>query len=203
MITIKDEPLSVNGIRIHMICFDTAKSVFQLALVPAIVAMAVKAVESGKDIAGPVSLDDSVKALHTVSCDPSVSAKLPLKRGGVTTALEIHEHYIDEVNKYLNGTETPGWVKRMLELWCEIVANLRKDPFLEINRLDWVAKLVVFTQILERLGLTWGEYSKWLYVLASVRRLKVTWPALDPLRLTESGTARVGIRRSALGVLEQ
>ena len=206
MITVKDEPLSDNGTRIHIICFDTAMSTHQLALVPAIVAMVLKTIESDKDIAGPVALADPVHQwLHTVSRDPSLSAKLPLKRGGSITALGIHEHYINVVGEFLCRTEAPNWTKQMLELWQQIVKNLHKDPFMEVHRLDWVKKLLIFTNQLERVGLTWNEYSKWIDadVLASVRRFKASWPALDPLRLTQTNQGRTMIPRSALGVLER
>lgn len=203
MITIKDEALSNNGIRLHTICFDTARSIFQLALVPAIVVMVLKVIETGKGVAGPVVLADPIQSLHSISFDPSLNAKLALRHGGSTTALDIHEHYIGAVGEFLDSTEAPAWTRQMFELWREMIANLRKDPFREIHRLDWVAKLVIFTQIIERLGLTWKEYSRWTYVLGSVRRLKATWPTLDPLHLTQTSQGRARIRRSALGVLEQ
>jgi hypothetical protein len=203
MITAKDETLCKNGTRLHIICFDTPKSIYQIALVPAIIALVLKVVESGKDVAIPVTLIDPIQSLHTVSCDLPLRAKLPLKNDNVTTALDIHKHYIVVVGEFLNHTETPQWTKQMFELWQEIVNNLCKDQFLEIHRLDWVTKLVIFTKLLEQAGLTWKEYSRWIYVLGSVRRLKATWPTLDPLRLTKTNGGRVEIGRSALTVLDQ
>lgn len=205
MVTVKDEALSNRGIRLHLICFDTVKNAFQLALVPAIVALTLKAVEASKDrdIAGPAALADPIQALHKVNCDPSLSSRLPLKHRGTTTALEIHEYYIQIINKLIDQTKAPDWVGQMLKIWQEMIRNLSEDPFWEIKRLDWVTKLVLFTKLLERIKLTWQEYSRWIYVLASVRRLKATWPGLDPLRLTLTDRGRAGIRRSALGVLDQ
>jgi proteasome accessory factor A len=203
IITVKDEALSESGTRLHLVCFDTNKNAYQLILIPAIIAMTLKAVEQGIDIAKKVALADPVQSLHNVSCDPSLSVQLPLKNGNSATALNIHEHYISALCEFIGKTQTPRWFRRMLELWQELITNLRKDPFLEMHRLDWVAKLVIFTQLFERMGITWKEYSKWVYVLASVRRLKATWPTLDPLGLTQTQRNRAGIRRSALGVLDQ
>ena len=203
IITAKDEALCNNGFRLHVISFDTPKSIYQLALVPAVIAMVTKAIESGKDIASPVTLADPIQALRAVSSDPSLRARLPLKGGGSTTALDIHRQYICAVREFISRTETPKWTEQMLELWCEIIDNLRTDQFLEIHRLDWVAKLVIFTKLLEQMRLTWKDYSQWIYVLGSVRRLKATWPALDPLRLTQTDQGRTRISHSALGVLDR
>jgi hypothetical protein len=85
----------------------------------------------------------------------------------------------------------------------EILTNLRSDPFLEYGRLGWVTKLIAFTKQLERDRLSWPEFSRWTFALASIRRLKATWPELDPARLANSPNARMEIGRSALGVLER
>jgi hypothetical protein len=203
MITAKDEALCKNGTRLHIICFDTPKSIYQIALVPAIITIVLKMVESGKDVAGPITLVDPIQSLCTVSCDPSLGARLFTKNGGSTTALNIHEHYAQAVGEFLSQKDSPKWAKLILELWCGIINNLRKDQFLEICHLDWITKLVMFTKLLEHAGLTWKEYSRWIYVLGSVRRLKATWPALDPLHLTQTNRGRVEISRSALAVLDQ
>ena len=78
MVTHKDEPLCNNGLRLHLISMDTTMSPWQLVLVPAIIGLTLKVIEQGEDVAGDVALADPVRALHTVSCDPSLKAKLPL-----------------------------------------------------------------------------------------------------------------------------
>jgi proteasome accessory factor A len=203
MITAKDEALSNHGTRLHLICFDTPKSVYQVALIPAIMAITLKVIENGKDIAGPVTLADPIRALHKVSGDPGLNARLELRDGGSTTVADIHEHYIGAVGEYLGQVETPHWMSQMFALWREVITNLRRDPFAEVQRLDWVRKLVIFTKVLESMHVTWKEYSQWIYALASVRRLKATWPDIDPLQLTRTSQGRVSIRNSALGVLQQ
>ncbi len=180
MITLNDEPLSSSGLRLHMICFDTPMSTYQLALVPAVIAITVKAIESGADIAGPVALSEPVvKHLQTVSRDCSLSAELPLARGGAITALGIHEHYIRRIEDFLNNRHVPDWTFQMLRLWSEVVERLGSDPFLEANRLDWVMKLALFTSRLTRHGLSWADVSKWSYILSAVRHLKATGRRLN------------------------
>jgi len=201
MITAKDEALCDNGIRVHLICFDTPKNPYQIALIPSIIAMALKAIESGKDIAGPVTLADPIRALHTVSCDLSLSAKLSLKHGGATTALEIHQHYIRVIREFLEQVESPEWMKQMLTLWKEVIDNLRRDSFSE-GRLDWIAKLLLFTNQLQKNKLDWRQYSKWPYVLAAIRRFMNEGWISDPVRLTKTVRQREAIRHSALGTLE-
>lgn len=198
MITRKDEALADRGSRIHLISMDTVISPWQLALVPAALALTLKVVETGMDIASPFRLANPIKALRAVSCDPSLTVALPLENGGLTTALEIQQHYCDMVARTLRQTSQLGWAVPMIDLWAEMIANLRVDPFLECGRLDWVTKLVIFTQQLERMQLSWREFSRWIYALGSVRRLKATFPELD-LRLTGRPA---GIRGSALGTLE-
>lgn len=202
MVTVKDEPLCSNGTRLHLICLDTPRSPLQIFLVPAIIVLVLKAAEAG-DIAGPVCLSDPVESLLTVSRDPSLKARLPLSDNVRTvTAIDIHKHYIGAVSQFLSKVEAPQWVTQTLKLWQEIVSNLRRAPYRE-HRLDWVVKLLIFDKIMEKYKLTFANYEKWIFVLASVRRLQASWPDLDPLRLTKSRSMRAGIRNSALGVLDK
>jgi proteasome accessory factor A len=203
MVTQKDEPLGNNGSRFHLISMDTAMSRWQLVLVPAIIGLTLKVIELGEDVANDVALADPVRALQTVSCDLSLKVKLPLAAGGSTTALDILDHYRGAVEQYLGRSALPDWASPLVSLWAEVTSNLRTDPFSEHGRLDWVRKLLLFTEELRREELSWADYCKWIYVIGSVRRLKVTFPDLDPLRLTSSEVARAGIRRSALGILER
>jgi len=198
MFTYKDEPLADQGIRIHLICLDTVISPWQLALVPAILALTLRIVETGEDIAQTVNLDNPMKSLRLVSCDPSLSAQLLLKDGGSVSALDIHTHYLTAVRQLLKPNQEPPWVSQMIQLWAEVITNLRKDPFSEFGRLDWVTKLVMFTQELKRMGLDWKEFSRWIYTLGSVRRLKATFPEINLESIGMSTT----IHNSALGTLE-
>lgn len=199
MITRKDESLADHGIRIHVISLDTVVSSWQLALVPSILALSLKAIGTGEDIAGPVALLDPVESLRTVSCDPSLGARLPLKSGGTATALDILDHYRRAVADMIDHSDAPGWASKMVEMWADVTGNLRTDWSLEFGRIDWVTKLVRLSQQLERMGFGWQEFSRWTYTLGSVRRLKATFPELD-LRAV-GGPA--GLRRSALGTLEE
>lgn len=203
MVTLKDEPLCSNGTRVHVILIDTAMSQWQLALVPAMLCLALGAIEAGQDLAGPVALAQPVQALQCVSTDPQLATSLGLRNGGTATALDIHEHYLSVLERHVTASGGPSWAREMLGLWAEIVANLRRDSFSEAGRLDWVAKLVLFTQVLQQAGLGWQDVARWTFVLASVRRFKATWPELDPVSLTSSPQVRGQLRRSILGVLEQ
>jgi len=203
MITVKDEPLTDSGIRLHLICFDTPVSACQIALIPAIIAMTLKVIESGKDIAGPVTLGDPKESMQAVSCDPSLSARLPLQHGGCTTALDIHDHYIRAVAEFMDQTDIPDWFKQMLNLWREIVTNLRKQISLEVGRLDWVRKLGIFDELLrQKARPTWQQYSKWIYVIASIQRLSASGFLRDRLSLTEMKLNRIRIPESARVILE-
>lgn len=202
MVTRKSETLSIKGARLHLISCDTVIDSWQLALVVGILAVALKVAEHGIDLAGAVTLKDPIQALNRVSCDPSLSAELPLAAGGTTTALEVHNHYAERVSQYLDASNTPEWAPQIVELWRQLIARMRSDPFSE-PRLGWVAKLLSLTRQLEGMGLGWQEFAQWRFCLASVRRLKATWPELDPLCLTHSAEARARIRHSAFGVLEQ
>ena len=203
IVTAKDEALCVNGIRLHVISLDTALSPWQLALVPGILSLALKTAETGVDLAGPVALADPVRALQRVSADPSLKAGLPLRAGGTTTALEIHERYQTTVENCMRNADAPPWAADVVTSWGHTITSLREDPFREFGRIDWVTKLVLLTQLLERMDLDWHEFSRWTFALASVRRLKATWPEIDPLGLTSSPASRARIRRSALGILER
>jgi hypothetical protein len=202
MITSKDEPLSDKGFRLHIVSLDTNISPCQLVLVPAIIALGAKAVESSGAIGDRLELADPVGSLQIVSGDPSLRAQLPLASGRTASGLDILEAYRALVEESANRGGMPQWTDTILTIWKDVLTNLRTDPFLEYGRLDWINKLVLFTRMLENNALDWREFSRWGYTLASVRRLKSTWPELSPEELTSSASRRMSIRRSALGVLE-
>lgn len=203
MVTLKDEPLCKKGHRMHLLSLDTTMSPWQLMLVPAIIALSLKAVEAGEDVAGPIALAEPVQVLRTVSCDPSLKAQLPLASGGTVTALGVLDRYHAAATRVAGGSGCPSWAGEMTKLWGEVIRNLRTDPFSEFGRIDWVTKLLLLTQELQRMRLSWQTFSRWTCALASVRRLKATWPELDPLEMSRSARKRAEIPRSALGILER
>ena len=107
LITKKDESLSSVGRRIHVISMDTVLSPWQLTLVPAILGLTLQALETGVDLAGPVTLADPMQALRKVSLDLSLKAPLELRNGGATTALDIHHHYRTEIAQALEHVVVP------------------------------------------------------------------------------------------------
>lgn len=204
MITAKDEALCARGTRVHVISLDTAMSPWQLVLVPGMVALTLDAVMAGADVARQVAVADVPRALQRISTDPSLKATVRLQNGGAATALDILDHYGGAVETHAARNGGPPWARHILSLWQSIVSRLRADPFEEAGRLDWVRKLLVFTKTLRGLDLDWNVFAKWKSALATLRRLKATWPEeINPQQLTSSAVARARRHRIPLSILDQ
>lgn len=203
LMTSEDDPRSGSAVHLRVHSLDTPITIWQLVLVPGVLALCAKAVERGRDAAARWELADPIGALRAVSLDLSLRAELPLARGGTTMALEVLEDYRKMAAETVAEAEAPAWTRRILWLWEKMLYNLRTNPVLEYRRLGWVTKLLDFTEHLEQNQLSWRELSPWVYPLALLRQLKTISPELDPGKMTDSRIAGTGIHRSTLAALER
>lgn len=92
-----------------------------------------------------LSVVDPVRAMRTVSHDPTCRAVVGLGEGGTATAVELQWEFLRLATKYADetgleacGGEVVG--ADVLRRWEEVLTGLESDPGLLSGQLDWVAK---------------------------------------------------------------
>jgi len=105
-----------------------------------------------------LSVVDPVRAMRTVSHDPSCRAVLDLGEGGTATAVELQWEFLRLASKYADetGLEACGGEQvagAVLRRWEEVLTALESDPGLLAGQLDWVTKKSLIDSYAARNGL--------------------------------------------------
>ncbi len=154
MVNTRDEPHADNSKyrRLHVISGDANMSQYSNLLKFGTAALVLELIEKG---ACPrILLKDPVEAMHTVSHDLSLSARLPLTNGQSMTALEIQESYLKAA--WDLEAQADQQTHEVLSLWQQTLQGLRTDLFSLADRLDWVAKYQLLGHYLNQ-GLDWKD----------------------------------------------
>jgi len=106
-----------------------------------------------------LTLRDPVKAVHTISHDLTLSARVPLADGRALTALEIQREYLDAVRTALtvDGAEPDEQTADVLARWASLLDRLGTDPSSCAREVEWVAKHRVLEAMRRREGLSWDH----------------------------------------------
>jgi len=201
LITAKDESLAdAQWRRVHLIAIDSPISPVAAYLVPAILWLSLRLLEHGRDIGLQFDLADPITSLRRVSCDLTLNAPLDLKNGGTTTALDILYAYHEAARDLASQSDMPDWVGHAMLVWSEIMEKLAADPFRE-DRLDWVGKLIILSDLLVDADLSWERLAKWLPVIAFLRQLRSGSKHVDLLDIDSAQVAARCLPQSAFGVL--
>jgi proteasome accessory factor A len=100
-----------------------------------------------------LALADPVGAVHTISHDPTLTARVELVDGRRLTALEIQGHVLDAVRDAIDDPEAA----EVLERWASVLDRLGRDPQLCAAEVEWVAKLRVIDAMRRRDHLAWDH----------------------------------------------
>ena len=107
-----------------------------------------------------LTLDQPVRALRSVSHDPTLRHLLTLNDGRTLTAVQLQMEYLDLARKYVEdrlGADADEQTLDVLARWEAVLTRLEADPMLCAAELDWVAKLKLLESYRERDGLTWED----------------------------------------------
>jgi proteasome accessory factor A len=111
-------------------------------------------------------LVDAVRAVHTISRDPSLKATVEVAGGRHLTGLDLQRAYHERVAAFIarNGSPADGLengstdtAEHVLSTWGEVLDALARDPMECADRLDWPAKLQLLEGYRARDGLGWGS----------------------------------------------
>ena len=110
------------------------------------------------------------KALRTVSHDLTLSAPLPTRAGTPTTALAVQREFHAAAHHEFAGRDPEtDWVLRE---WATVLDLLASNPQQLRDRLDWVAKWVLFEGIRQAQGQDWSS--------PALRRLDLAYHLVNP-----------------------
>ncbi|NBH07290.1 depupylase/deamidase Dop [Amycolatopsis sp. SID8362] len=141
--------------RLHVIIGDANMSEFSTYLKVGTTALVLDLIESGIRF-DDLKLDEPVKAVHQISHDPTLKAKVALVNGKKYTGLDLQFAYHEIASQNLERTGADQASKEVLRVWGEILDALARDPQECADRLDWPAKLRLLEGYRQRDSLAWG-----------------------------------------------
>ncbi|KAA2266508.1 proteasome accessory factor PafA2 [Solihabitans fulvus] len=143
--------------RLHVIIGDANLAETSTYLKVGTAAIVLDMIESGRRF-DDLRLADPVRAVHTISHDPTLHATVELSNGRKFTGLDLqfayHERAAQHLEKEGSGDRVAAHV---LRTWGEILDALARDPQECADRLDWPAKLRLLEGYRSRDGLAWGS----------------------------------------------
>jgi proteasome accessory factor PafA2 len=141
--------------RLHVIIGDANMSEYSTYLKVGTTALVLDLIESGIRF-DDLKLDEPVKAVHQISHDPTLKAKVALANGRKYTGLDLQFAYHEIASQNLERTGADQASKEVLRVWGEILDALARDPQECADRLDWPAKLRLLEGYRQRDSLAWG-----------------------------------------------
>ncbi|HEY5516579.1 MAG TPA: depupylase/deamidase Dop, partial [Pengzhenrongella sp.] len=110
-----------------------------------------------------LALQDPVGAVHTVSHDLTLTARLELVDGRQLTALEVQSEYLAQVRSVLGlglGTGAPvpdAETGDILDRWASLLDRLGTNPASCAREVEWLAKLRLLEGLRRRDHLSWDH----------------------------------------------
>ncbi len=155
VINTRDEPHAPARLwrRLHVITGDANRSPWSTWLKVGTAGLVLDALEAGALPA--VRLAAPVRAMASISHDPSLTTLVELDTGAAMTALDVQRVYFDAVlaKAGRDGVAPDSPTGVLIGEWGRVLDDLAADPDTCADRLDWVAKLQLLETYSARHGL--------------------------------------------------
>ena len=162
----RDEPLANprQWRRLHIILGDSNRSELATLLKLGTTCLVLRLVETGQ-IHGQWALHQPVAALHQVSRDWQ-HARLQLRRGGLTTALDIQRAYWQLARQSVSNWPADHWAHKIIWTWDQVLTDLERSDWQSRRWMDWaIKKTWLLDPIRRAAGAEWEELGWWTFVL--------------------------------------
>jgi hypothetical protein len=155
--------------RAHLISKDSQRSPFGVYLTYGVTGLLFVLLNEGIPVGRGMALEDPIRAMRQVSCDPWLKQTVGLADGRSMTALDIQQCYLAECTSAVENGDFPDWTREVVRHWGETLATLAKDPLRMASKLDPYYKLLVIDHALKRADQTWEGLQEALRDLAEIR----------------------------------
>ena len=139
--------------RLHVIVGDSNMAEPTIYLRNGATAVVLAMIEDGA-IDREFALRDPVRAIKEVSHDPTCRQLVELANGKRMTAVEMQRGYLDLALRY-DAAALGDWVPDVLARWGTVLDALEREPRELAASIDWVAKLVMIENFMDRKGVDW------------------------------------------------
>ena len=139
--------------RLHVIVGDSNMAEPTIYLRNGATAVVLAMIEDGA-IDKEFALRDPVRAIKEVSHDPTCRQVVELASGRRMTAVQMQREYLELARRY-DASALGPWVPDVLARWGAVLDALEREPRDLADSIDWVAKLVMIENFMDRKGVDW------------------------------------------------
>jgi proteasome accessory factor A len=143
--------------RLHVIVGDANMSEYTTYLKVGTTMVMLQMIEDGC-LTEDMTLRNAVRALKEISHDPTCKVSVPLKNGKKMTALDIQRCFHAAAQRYIEAypESHPTYPAIILE-WGAVLDRLASDPMQLYREIDWIMKLHLLLNYMERRGSDWND----------------------------------------------
>jgi proteasome accessory factor A len=159
IINTRDEPHADRGRyrRLHVIVGDANMSEYTTCLKVGTTMVMLHMLEEGF-LAKDVALCHPVQALKDISHDPTCKAAVALKNGKKVTAVDIQRCFHETAQRYLaTHPDCHPTYQAIVAEWGAVLDRLASNPMQLYREIDWVMKLHLLTNYMERRHSSWED----------------------------------------------
>jgi proteasome accessory factor A len=143
--------------RLHVIIGDANMSEFTTYLKVGTALVVLHMIEDGF-LPEPLVLRNPVRALRDISHDPTCKVAVPMKNGTKMAALDIQRWYHEAAQRYIaQYPDCHPTYPAVVAEWGAVLERLASDPMQLFREIDWVMKLHLLTNYMERRGSSWDD----------------------------------------------
>jgi proteasome accessory factor A len=143
--------------RLHVIVGDANMSEYTTYLKVGTMMLVVQMIEDGF-LLEELALRNPVRAIKDVSHDPTCTVLLSLKNGKKMTPVDLQRCFHDAAQRYLEThPECHPTYPDIVNEWGIVLDQLATDPMQLAQEIDWVMKLHLLTNYMDRRGSDWHD----------------------------------------------
>jgi proteasome accessory factor A len=143
--------------RLHVIVGDANMSEYTTYLKLGTMMVVLHMIEDGF-LAEDLALRNPVRALKDISHDPTCRMLVPLKNGKKMTAVDIQRCFHEAAQRYIDSApECHPTYPAIVTEWGTVLDQLATDPMQLHREIDWVMKLHLLVNYMERRGSDWDD----------------------------------------------
>lgn len=143
--------------RLHVIVGDANMSEYTTYLKVGTMLIVLQMIEDNF-LPAPLILRNPVRALRDVSHDLTCKVAVPLRSGVKMTAIDLQRHYHETAQRYVVAyPDCHPTYPAIVKEWGAVLDGLETDPMQLHREIDWVIKLHLLTNYIERRGSAWDD----------------------------------------------